>query len=291
MKYVYLSAIAMVLGGCGMLPGKKRVFDYCYVNNKGLYAVAYGKEPTRVFVNGTDPRLSPDGRKIAYTDMGGKNRERRIGVFDLEAGKVTIMDTGCHNCYGPVWSPDGEYLVYNAFTGKNWGIKYIDKDNQRPVFLAMPADSLGFSAPTWSPDGKKIVVQNLSSVYIYGLDGRVLQSVPFEQLDTSLSFSSSTAFVLNKSEDKLVYWAATGRESKNGEPQAAVFVHDLGAGKSMRISPRGYMCWQPVLKGDTVYCNGKRAAGGKESVYRMDMNGGHFALAYKNRVDVSFASR
>jgi hypothetical protein len=45
-----------------------------------------------------------------------------------------------------------------------------------------------------------------------------------------------------------------------------------------------------VLKGDTVYCNGKKGAG-KEGTYRMSLDGTHFALAYKGRSDVSFASR
>ncbi|HEY4108795.1 hypothetical protein [Puia sp.] len=291
MKQLYYLGFVCFFASCSLFSGKKKVFDYCYVNSKGLYAVAYGKEPTRIFVNGTDPRLSPDGRKIAYTDVGGKDHERRIGVFDLEAGKVTILDTACHNCYGPVWSPDGNYLVYNAFTGRSWGIKYIDKENQHAVELGAPTDSLGFSSPTWSADGKKIVVQNMSAVYIYGLDGRVLQRVGFEQMDSSLSFSSSTSFMLNKSEDKLIYWAGVGEEARSGEPHTAVFVHDLGAGKSMRISPRGYECWQPVLKGDTVFCNGKKGAAGKENIYRMDLDGGHFAVAYKNKIDVSFASR
>jgi len=292
MKQLYYIGVVCLLVGCNVFSSKKKVFDYAYVNGKGLYAAAYGKEPTRIFINGTDPRLSPDGRKIAYTDIGGKDHERRIGVFDLEAGKVTILDTGCHSCYGPVWSPDGNYLVYNAFTGKTWGIKYVDKDNQHVVELATSTDSLlEFSAPTWSSDGKKIVVQNMAAVYIYSMSGRVLQSVPLEQMDSSLAFSSSTTFVLNKNEDKLVYWAGVSSDVKSGEPHTAVFVHDLGSGKSARISPKGYECWQPILKGDTVYCNGKKGASGKSNVYRMDLNGRNFEVALKNKMDVSFASR
>src|ERR1700749_1673431 len=103
MKQLHLLGVVCLFGSCGLVSSKKKVFDYAYVNSKGLYAVADGKEPTRIFVNGTEPRLSPDGRKIAYTDVGGVAGERRIGVFDLEAGKVSILDSGCHNCYGPSW--------------------------------------------------------------------------------------------------------------------------------------------------------------------------------------------
>jgi hypothetical protein len=187
---------------------------------------------------------------------------------------------------------DGNYLVYNAFTGKDWGIKYTDKENQHPVVLATPSDSLmGFSSPTWSADSRKIVVQNMAAVYIYGLDGKIVQSIPFRQFDTTLSFSSASTFILSKKEDKLVYWAGMDEESKDGEPPSAVFVHDLAAGKSVRISPKGYECWQPVLKGDTIYCNGKHGGSGKENIYRMDLDGGHFALAYRNKTDLSFAQR
>ncbi|GGB17858.1 hypothetical protein GCM10011511_47060 [Puia dinghuensis] len=279
--------------GCGIFSNPKGGFDYCYATSKGVYVGRYGKTPTRVYINGTDPCLSPDGEKIAYTDAGAPDRQRRIAVFDLEAGKVNFLDTGCHNCYGPMWSPDGDYLVYNAWTGKDWGIKYIDKDNQHAVLLAEPTDSLmGYTSPTWSADSKKIVVQNMNAVYIYGLDGKILQSVPFEQMDTAVSFSSASSFVLSKKEDKLIYWAEMEGEAGDDEPPAAVFVHDLGSGKSVRISPKGYDCWQPVLKGDTVFCNGKKGkAAGKGNIYRMDLDGGHFALAYKNRMDVSFAQR
>lgn len=299
MKHFYFLALVVFCAGCGFFSGKRKGFDYCFASRKGLYVGKYGKEPTRVFINGSDPQLSPDGSKIAYTDAGAPDHQRRIGVFDLEAGKVTILDTGCHNCYGPVWSPDGDYLVYNAFTGKEWSVKYIDKENRRPVLLAAPADSLlSFSSPTWSADSRKIVVgasarmsSQVSAVYIFDLNGRVLQTVPFEQLDTTLSFSNSTTFVLSRKEDKLVYWAGVDQESNNGEPPTAVFVHDLGSGKSVRISPKGYACWQPVLKGDTVYCNGKHGGSGKGNIYRMGLDGGHFALAYRNHMDVSFAER
>ncbi len=294
MRYVIVTLYALLaLALCGCESAQKRSYDYCYANAHGLYVGNYGHDPVHVYVNGTDASLSPDGTRIAYTDMGAPDHARRIGVLDLEAGKVILMDTGCHNCYGPVWSPDGAYLVYNAMIGNEWGIKCDDKDNLHPLEVAEAKDSLeGFFSPTWSCDSRKIAVQNMSGVYIYDLDGKVVRTIPFEQFDTSIQFSSESTFMLTGKEDKLVFWGSDGSAvAARADAPAAVFVYDLATARTNRISPKGYDCWHPVLKGDTIFCRGRHGNSLKENTYRMDMDGGHFKLAYKDKVDISFAQR
>ena len=258
-----------------------------------MYVGNYGHDPVHVYVNGTDACLSPDGTRIAYTDIGAPDRSRRIGVFDLEAGKVTLMDTGCHNCYGPMWSPDGEYLVYNAMIGSGWGIKCVDKSNLHPIEVAVSHDSAGgFFSPAWSADSRKIAVQNMSSVFTYDLDGKVLRSIPFQLIDTAIQFSSECSFMLTGKEDKLVFWGSDGSAvATRADAPAAVFVYDLATAKTNRISPKGYDCWRPLVKGDTVFCRGRHGNSLKENTYRMDLDGGHFKLAYKDKIDISFAQQ
>lgn len=292
MRFVNVTLLALAL--CGCQSAQKKGYDYCYVNSHGLYVGNYGHDPVHVYVNGTDACLSPDGTRIAYTDMGAPDHVRRIGVFDLEAGKVKLMDTACHNCYGPVWSPDGNYLVYNAMIGNEWSIKCVDKDNLHPLPVADAEDSLqGYFSPTWSSDSRKIAVQNMSGVYIYDLDGKLVRSIPFGQIDTTIQFSSTSSFCLTGKEDKLVFWGSDGSAAvaARTDAPAAVYVYDLATAKTSRISPRGYDCWRPVIQGDTIFCRGRHGNSSKENTYRMDMDGGHFKLAYKDKIDISFAQR
>ena len=111
----------------------------------------------------------------------------------------------------------------------------------------------------------------------------MFETILFDQFDSTISFTSESNFELNTKEDKLIFWG--------GGSQAAVYVYDLGTSKTMRISPKGYDCWRPIVRGDTVYCRGRHGNSPKENTYRMDMDGGNFKLAYKDKVDISFASR
>ena len=77
MRFVNFTLIALAL--CGCQSAQKKSYDYCYANSHGLYVGNYGHDPVHVYVNGTDASLSPDGTRIAYTDLGAPDHVRRIG--------------------------------------------------------------------------------------------------------------------------------------------------------------------------------------------------------------------
>ena len=175
----------------------RKVYDYCYGNRSGHFVFKAGNAagaPIKLPV--IDPKLSPDGIYLAYTDQNSPDQERRIGLMDLTTLKTALLDSACVNCYGPVWSPDGKYLAYNAMEDHKWNVRYIDIARAKATFITLHTGNLGNFSPQWSADSKKIIVQDMAGIYIIDLNGIILRTIDISKIDTTLMIGSSTQFLL-----------------------------------------------------------------------------------------------
>jgi hypothetical protein len=98
------------------------------------------------------PRLSPDGRRVAYTCIDEAPGSADLWVEDLVRG-TRVRVTRTPRATRPVWSPDGERLAY------------LDRFHWNDVLTVARADGTGVvstvGCPTprcdptdWSPDGR-----------------------------------------------------------------------------------------------------------------------------------------
>lgn len=108
-----------------------------------------------------DPRLSPDGKTVAYT----------VGVVDMEANKTVTqiysvpatggspkqLTSGKSSSSSPRWSPNGAHIAYTT-GGQIW---VMNADGSNPTKVT--SISSGAGGPVWSPDGKWIAFS--SEVY------------------------------------------------------------------------------------------------------------------------------
>ncbi|HYN47323.1 MAG TPA: S9 family peptidase [Candidatus Nanopelagicales bacterium] len=95
-----------------------------------------------------EPRLSPDGRRVAYTAEGAGARQ--VFVLDLRSGVVRQVTASEHTVSDPQWSPDGTRLAYV----REKAIWIVGIDGTRATIVAdHPAGQLG---PRWAPDGRRI---------------------------------------------------------------------------------------------------------------------------------------
>ena len=95
------------------------------------------------------PRISPDGRRVAYT--AGRPSGQYVGVYDI-ALDIPARRTSGGRANSAVWSPNGEALIYNSTTsdgGVNLFLMAADGSGQ-PERLTQ---SDNYQTPaSWSPD-------------------------------------------------------------------------------------------------------------------------------------------
>jgi len=109
--------------------------------------------PTNLAKNMQSPRLSPDGREVAYW-MIEANGSANIWTQALDGGSPRRVTADPEAISYPWWSPDGQWLAVGIKRGKDTHVGVVSK-NGGPV--EQITNAAGLSAPqSWSPDGDQI---------------------------------------------------------------------------------------------------------------------------------------
>ena len=124
-----------------------------------------------------EPRVSPDGTKVAFASDRAFQGNYDIWIVDVATGKLTQKTSGPEEEYEPTWSPDGTKIAFVSGMGVARGhgatvsgldIKSVDESGTITLVLSLPKTRSGEDAgaipgagphidsPAWSPDGKSI---------------------------------------------------------------------------------------------------------------------------------------
>jgi TolB protein len=101
-----------------------------------------------------EPRWSPDGRTIART-VSGKDGVEQIDVIGLGGRDRRQLTAGPHSSVNPAWSPDGKRIAFaRQGTDGRWRIYVMRRDGSQ---VRRISDGQGSdTAPTWSPNGSRL---------------------------------------------------------------------------------------------------------------------------------------
>ena len=166
-----------------------------------------------------DPRLSPDGKRLAVTIFAGAQGISDLWLFDLTRGTSTRLTFGPFSQSYPVWTPDEKTVYYSSGGGTSHiSAKTADGSGSERVVLD---DGDVFEFPTgFSPDGRylvydKKVSKSESSFHIWALplfgDGKPFPVVQdaFEERWASVSPDGKwMAYQSNESGRKEIYITA-----------------------------------------------------------------------------------
>jgi len=103
-----------------------------------------------------EPRVSPDGRTIAFSSDRAFENSYDIWTVELSTGKLTRRTSGTDDEYEPAWSPDGTVIAFVSGVGTAaTTMKEVTGSGEQRI-LATAAPGAHVDSPSWSPDGKSI---------------------------------------------------------------------------------------------------------------------------------------
>jgi len=155
-----------------------------------------------------NPRLSPDGRRLALTV--GSSGHADIWIYDLAgAPQVIKLTYQGHNTF-PVWSSDGKQIFYLSVSREGGFMYSIAADGSvlQPGRV-MPGDPSQIPLAC-SPDGEYLLFQSDDAFWIMGLRDRKARSwlqTPFTQRSSSFSPNGKWVAYASNPTGEMEIWA------------------------------------------------------------------------------------
>jgi serine/threonine-protein kinase len=186
----------------------------------------------------SDPRFSPDGKRLVLTANG-------IWIVDLETGIPTLVS---EDGFYPVWSPDGESLVFGVTQSQSFDLYRRPADLSQPQKLLLDWDD-NLRSAAWAPDGTLIFRQEIQGK---GMDLKLLSISDFDDPD------DATRPLLEGPADEIApaispdgRWVAyVSAQSGRDEVYVTSFPHPAGV-VQVSLSGGGSPSWAP--DGDELF--------------------------------------
>ena len=180
-----------------------------------------------------DPRVSPDGKRIALAVTEGAGQD--MWVYDPQRDAMTRLTFGGIN-NRPAWSPDGRYVV---FASVGHGLFQARADGASQPQVLMQSESLLYP---WSftPDGKRLA-------YYESPGGGQVWTVPLENQGDQLKAGKPEPFLKSNSTDQAPSFSPDGRwlayqSNESGRDEVCVRAFpppSSGLGGKWQISNNG----------------------------------------------------
>jgi dipeptidyl aminopeptidase/acylaminoacyl peptidase len=206
-----------------------------------------GKEESLAIEPGgyTNPRVSPDGTRVALDIPGGGNRD--IWILDLQRLSMTQLTNGPTEDMLPVWSSDGRRIFFASDRAGNFDVYSQAADGATGARLEFAKP--GFQAPqSFTPDGTQLFV------YEDFKDTGVVSLAKPDRLTPLLQSEFDERLVKSSPDGNWIVY-----ESDESGKQFEIFVRPFpnvsGGREKISINGGRYPLWGPKGSGELYYVN------------------------------------
>ena len=126
-----------------------------WVNSSGEEAAKVGEPGPR------RPRLSPDGRRVAYVARNPEGKNSDVWLMDLTRGVQTRFTFGPGNNRSPLWSPDGSRIAYASWESSSLNI-FVKNTSGVGGAEPLLKNEEEKTPSDWSRDGKYILYTSVA---------------------------------------------------------------------------------------------------------------------------------
>jgi Tol biopolymer transport system component len=181
-------------------------------------------------LGGAAPELSPDGKTVAFQNIGGD-----ILLMDTSSGKLTPFMTDLANESWPVWSPDGQTIYFSS--NRTGEYELYEKPVSGSVSEKLVLDSAAFRlARQVSPDGRFLLFKQDGDIFAVQLDGNppgVLPVIQSPNTDDAPQFAPDGKWIAYQEVDQ--------------NQRSEIYLRQFPTGRRVRVSGSGgvHPRWRP----------------------------------------------
>jgi serine/threonine-protein kinase len=148
-----------------------------------------------------DPKLSPDGRRLAISTIEGSNDN--IWVYEPQRDTITRLTFEAGGASWPLWTSDGQYVVFKAAGGMDW-TRADGAGKAQP--LAQTRSGLVQFPGSVTADGKRLAYYELGNGTLDDL-----WTVPLESDSTGLRAGKPEVFLQTPFNERHPSFSPDGR--------------------------------------------------------------------------------
>ena len=137
---------------------------------------------------GADPRYVWFAWRQGYWQYNAVLPQYQIGVYDREAGTITMMSSRYGSAFRPALSPDGKWLTYGTRYDSETGLVLRDLASGEETWLAYPiqrdeqesiANMDVLPGYDFTPDSRAVVISYGGQIWSVPVDGGEPTNIPF----------------------------------------------------------------------------------------------------------------